>query len=178
MVNEQERPPWLEVELDLDVEGLVITLDQDRFRRVVINVIDNAVQAMEPQAAGETSRPRERLTVRCRRASERLVVTIRDTGPAYRKRCSPACSSRCSARRPILYLLSEIVARSQDSLPLKHRSPRGTHETASTLNERWPPQSLHRRPRGMDRAERWGHLSGLIGENWGWTLLFHRDEPT
>ena len=80
LVAEQEFPSWLQVDFDLEEEGTVIALDQDNLRRAVVNVIENAVQAMEPQATAEVNPAGGRLTVSCRKKSERLVLTIVDTG--------------------------------------------------------------------------------------------------
>ena len=79
LAAEQTCPDWLE--LDLDVDGMVLVLDQDRFRRVILNLIENAIQAMAPHATGKKGHPREQLTLRCRRDSARLVITVADTGP-------------------------------------------------------------------------------------------------
>ena len=82
LLQEQELPQWLQVELDLaDVAGLVIALDQDHFRRAVINVVENAIQAMEVTAGDPALPGRASLTLRCRRTAERLVLTVEDTGP-------------------------------------------------------------------------------------------------
>ena len=63
LVGEQECPSWLRVDFDLGEEVTVIALDRDYFRRAVVNVIENAVQSMEPQATAEVNPGGGRLTV-------------------------------------------------------------------------------------------------------------------
>jgi len=81
VVEEQERPDWLQVQMDFDVAGLAVSLDQDHLRRAVINVVENAVQAMQPPPGAGHPAPAGRLTVSCRREGERVVITVADTGP-------------------------------------------------------------------------------------------------
>lgn len=45
VVEEQVIPAAIRIELDLPVPGPIVNLDDDRFRRVLINLIENAIQA-------------------------------------------------------------------------------------------------------------------------------------
>lgn len=59
------------------LSGATVLADHDRLRRCVVNVIDNAVQAMVPGAcAGETT-----LTVETRTLEGRVEIRVADTGP-------------------------------------------------------------------------------------------------
>ncbi|MDH5752840.1 MAG: ATP-binding protein [Deltaproteobacteria bacterium] len=80
LVKESELPGWLEVALDLNTEGTVIFRDLDRLRRVVINLLENAVQAME-QTREKTGGDQNRLRVGSRLNADRLEILIEDTGP-------------------------------------------------------------------------------------------------
>jgi signal transduction histidine kinase len=57
--------------------GAIVAADADRLRRVVINLVENAAQAM-----AETPADRDkRLTVRTAIVDRTLVLTVEDTGP-------------------------------------------------------------------------------------------------
>jgi signal transduction histidine kinase len=81
VVGDQRIPSWLEVTYDLPPDGTVLQLDRNRLRRAIINVVDNAIQAME----GERQQAQEgaplRLAVRCAVREQRLFITVADTGP-------------------------------------------------------------------------------------------------
>ena len=80
LLAEQEWPEWLEMEFNAGAEGLAIDLDQDRFRRAVINLVENAIQAMEEVHGNEAQRPC-RLAVRTHCTEDRVEVTVSDSGP-------------------------------------------------------------------------------------------------
>lgn len=65
------------LERRLASDGTVVALDAERFRRVVINLIDNAAQAMD---AAESSIAERRITVETR-AGEMAEIAVHDTGP-------------------------------------------------------------------------------------------------
>ncbi len=78
LVGEHAQPPWLEIQLELEaVAGLEVPLARDRIRRVVINLLDNAIQAMEP-AAGDGG---GRLSLSARTEQGRLLLCVTDIGP-------------------------------------------------------------------------------------------------
>lgn len=84
LVDELTKPDWLRVELELALDGVVVALDQDRLRRAVINVVDNAVQAVQHSQANVDPPDgclRVAACVEGEPAAERLVIRVRDTGP-------------------------------------------------------------------------------------------------
>lgn len=79
VVRDQLLPEGVNLTLTLEAEGAAISLDSDRLRRVVINLIDNAAQAMtDAQAA---SRPEKRLDLRTRASADWIELVVEDTGP-------------------------------------------------------------------------------------------------
>jgi len=58
-----------------------VSFDADRFRRVIINLIDNAAQAIEGGRDQMPPGAPQRITVRSRIAGGRLEVDIDDSGP-------------------------------------------------------------------------------------------------
>ena len=78
VVHDQVLPPGVEMTLDLQAGKAAISLDSDRLRRVVINLIDNAAQAMvDPQAQVAA----KRLALRSRLVDRGIDLTVEDTGP-------------------------------------------------------------------------------------------------
>jgi DNA-binding LacI/PurR family transcriptional regulator/signal transduction histidine kinase len=78
VLDEQQLPEGITLSRDL-ASGIEIVLDPERFRRVIVNLIENARQAMlaEPEA-GDKERI---LCVQSRVVADRLKVVIADTGP-------------------------------------------------------------------------------------------------
>jgi NO-binding membrane sensor protein with MHYT domain/signal transduction histidine kinase len=81
ILDEQVIPPTISLQRDFGAPGCVVNLDPDRFRRVIINLIDNATQAIEQGQVGQAPGPdRHRVSV-ATRADGQLEITIADTGP-------------------------------------------------------------------------------------------------
>ena len=77
VIGEQSLPELVKVERMLDAPGASVPIDSDRVRRVVINLIENAAQAL-----GENPPERERrVTVGTTVLDSDIVLTIEDTGP-------------------------------------------------------------------------------------------------
>jgi signal transduction histidine kinase len=78
VLAEQTIPEGITLSVDL-VKGVEILLDPERFRRVIVNLVDNACQAMQ-----ETSRPdqpEQILRIQSEIVDSRLKISISDTGP-------------------------------------------------------------------------------------------------
>jgi len=75
LLEEQRFPREIDVQLDLPA-GFVVRADKERLRRAVINVLDNAVQAIaeNPQRKG-------RLAIDLRREEQRIGIVMSDNGP-------------------------------------------------------------------------------------------------
>jgi len=81
LAAELTPPPGGTIDLDLRAEGSNVKLDPDRFRRVIINLVDNAVQAIgEANADGK----RPRVTLRTRALEHAVELEIEDNGPGIR----------------------------------------------------------------------------------------------
>jgi signal transduction histidine kinase len=79
-LEEYARPPAIMLRRDLRAASMV-ALDGDRFQQVLINLLDNAVQALtDPAWKPETNRKRQ-ITVRTEVAGPYLRLSIHDTGP-------------------------------------------------------------------------------------------------
>jgi len=77
LLDDQKLPPTIALKRRFGAPGTVLAVDPERLRRVVVNLIDNAVQALlENPEAG--ARELEVATVL---DGSRLEITIGDTGP-------------------------------------------------------------------------------------------------
>jgi signal transduction histidine kinase len=76
LLNEQTPPDGIVVTRDFAAAEVEAFVDLDRFRRVVVNVFDNACQAMT-----EAGKRERRLTVDTRVRDGRLELCFTDTGP-------------------------------------------------------------------------------------------------
>jgi signal transduction histidine kinase len=73
----QEMVIPLEIHCDFTFEsGLDLEIDPERLRRAVINVVNNAVQAMEDYNADY-----KRLRVKSRKRDGRFEIVVKDNGP-------------------------------------------------------------------------------------------------
>ncbi|HZT87640.1 MAG TPA: ATP-binding protein [Stellaceae bacterium] len=78
VVGEQTIAAGVTLTTELRAPQAVVPMDADRIRRVVINLVDNAVQAMLDQQA---NCPEKRITVRTEEGAGMLALTVEDTGP-------------------------------------------------------------------------------------------------
>jgi NO-binding membrane sensor protein with MHYT domain/signal transduction histidine kinase len=77
VLEEQTIPSRIVLERDFSAPACVVNLDRDRFRRVIINLIDNATQAIEQNPICGSDLQKISVTTR---ASDQLEITIADTG--------------------------------------------------------------------------------------------------
>ncbi len=78
------------VKLHLKPTTLELSLDSDRFLRVLQNLVTNAREAL-------SNRPNSRITISARRLQTQCVITWRTTGRASPRTSGPPSSSRSSA---------------------------------------------------------------------------------
>jgi signal transduction histidine kinase len=78
ILEEQTIPPGILLERDFSAPDCVVNLDPDRFRRVIINLIDNAAQAIEQGDTSDSGRRKISVTTRI---CDQLEITVADTGP-------------------------------------------------------------------------------------------------
>jgi signal transduction histidine kinase len=75
VAEEQSLPEGVSIRFDLDHSGTEIMVDDDRFRRVIINLIENAGQAIRAaRAAGA-------ITIRARAQDGEATIDVIDDGP-------------------------------------------------------------------------------------------------
>jgi signal transduction histidine kinase len=75
LLNEQKIPEGIEYKPEMNC-GILIPFDPEYLRRAVINVVTNAVQALEDEES-----PCKELKVKTAVAGNRLEIRVIDTGP-------------------------------------------------------------------------------------------------
>jgi PAS domain S-box-containing protein len=83
VIDEQQLPPGVSLHTSLTTGELCIPADPDRLRRAVINVYENACQALE--AKEEDGEAAALLSVSTRSTDDHLEIIIEDTGPGFSK---------------------------------------------------------------------------------------------
>lgn len=80
VLDEQILPEGIVLRRDLAAGGVEIPMDADRFRRVVVNLFDNACQAMAEVGEGPEGESEHVLTVATRVLGEEVEISVSDTG--------------------------------------------------------------------------------------------------
>jgi signal transduction histidine kinase len=99
LLDEQSLPEGIELVRDLSAPGQIVSCDPDYLRRVVVNLIENAVQAIQ-RARGDGSDSTklisavpdgrsDRISVRSRRDAGRMEIAIVDSGPGIARDVLP-----------------------------------------------------------------------------------------
>lgn len=83
VLAEQPAPPGISVDKRYNMSGVTVAADPDKLRRVVINLFENACQAMAPngEAEGVVNGRKHQLTISTRRRGDRAEIVFEDTGP-------------------------------------------------------------------------------------------------
>ncbi len=79
VIAEQSLPPEIELVLELSTRGAVVEFDPEYLRRAVINVYENAIQAMT-MMEGIEKPDKRRLTVSTQLHGENVEIRIEDSG--------------------------------------------------------------------------------------------------
>ena len=77
VLAEQSVPPTVVLATELGAADAVVPIDADRIRRVIINLVENAAQALAELPPDRA----KRITVRTSAANAELLLVVEDTGP-------------------------------------------------------------------------------------------------
>ena len=77
VLDEQKLPDSIMLERRLEAGGTLVSLDAERFQQVAINLLENAVQALDANEAPDAAR---RIRV-ATSAADQVEILIEDTGP-------------------------------------------------------------------------------------------------
>ncbi|MBD3609343.1 MAG: PAS domain-containing protein, partial [Gammaproteobacteria bacterium] len=83
IIKEQNIPKNITVQTNYQLNNIVVHYDSERLRRCVINVIDNACQAMQDEAL--VSSVDLNLQVSTRKKNNRIEIIVQDNGPGIDK---------------------------------------------------------------------------------------------
>ena len=81
VLGEQVPPSGVRIEQIFTLPGVSISFDPDRLRRAVINIFDNACQAMLDHGTDDDRPGEHLLTVRTQKRRGRIEVHFQDSGP-------------------------------------------------------------------------------------------------
>ncbi len=81
VLEEQTLHTDITLRRELGLAGVKVFLDHDRFRRAVINVFDNACQAMVGDGNGKIEEGVQILTIQTGKSNGRIEVVFEDNGP-------------------------------------------------------------------------------------------------
>ncbi|MDJ0521999.1 MAG: PAS domain-containing sensor histidine kinase [Planctomycetota bacterium] len=117
----------------------LITADPNQVRRILVNLVENALDAVAPDDPGEEKRARRAtITLMVRRMRRSIKLTVKDNGPGIpedlRERVfEPFFTSKAGGSGLGLYLVREIVLASGGAMSLSSSEARGT-----SVSIRWP----------------------------------------
>jgi signal transduction histidine kinase len=128
LLDEYGVTPGVELRRELD-SGATVVLDPERFRRVMVNLLDNACQAMT--AAEGSSEADAVLTVASRRVGDLVEILVSDTGPGIppedvEKVFEPLYSTKSFGVGLGLGIVRRIVDQHDGSIDIECQQGRGT----------------------------------------------------
>ncbi len=139
LLEEQQIPGNITLNTDLDAEGAAVTFDREQVRRAVINLVDNACQAMAVDGdrdgtgngAGDGTGNGKQLIVATRRTDGRIEIDVADTGPGIpeddlTKVLEPLFTTKPQGTGLGLAIVQRIMERHSGGLEITSENRRGT----------------------------------------------------
>ena len=131
VLQDQELPPAIRITPHLGASGCEISIDADRMRRVVINLIENAVQAMAEPMARQGG---HEIIVRSAVSGANYDLVIEDTGPGIPPEIlsrvfEPLFSTKSFGTGLGLPTVKQIIEQHQGSVELASEKGKGTRVT-------------------------------------------------
>ncbi len=131
VLEEQALPSGVSLRREFGLADTVVSLDQNRFRRAVINVFDNAGQAMVGEGDAQVESGEHVLTVRTREHDGRIEVGFEDTGPGvppdvYEKIFEPLFSTKSFGVGLGLPVVTKIMEMHSGGIEIESEEGRGT----------------------------------------------------
>ncbi len=133
VLNAQQLPPGIRLVLLPGAPGCTISIDRERMRRVVINLIENAAQAMEEPAMEETGPAggERRITVSSAASDAGYELVVEDTGPGIAAEVlsrvfEPLFSTKSFGAGLGLPTVKQIVEQHEGSVAVTSEAGRGT----------------------------------------------------
>jgi PAS domain S-box-containing protein len=89
LLDEQQLPDGIALLRDLGAPGVVLSVDPNRFRRAVINLVENAAQAIKEHVEKTGDAKPHSVLVRSAVIGGRFEVLVKDTGPGIPEEVFP-----------------------------------------------------------------------------------------
>ncbi len=81
VLDEQHVPEGIKIRRKFGAPGLRVPADTDRLRRAIINIYENACQALTTEWQGAEPRGNRQITIETRNQGDRLEIVFGDNGP-------------------------------------------------------------------------------------------------
>jgi PAS domain S-box-containing protein len=130
-LKEQTLPSGVALRLAFDRPNIAVSVDHDRFRRAIINIFDNACQAMIGMANEDTDSKENTLTVKTQESAGRVEVIFLDTGPGippdvYKRIFEPLFSTKGFGVGLGLPVVKHIMEQHGGGIEIETEEGRGT----------------------------------------------------
>ncbi len=130
LLDEYEVPPGVTLRRDLKA-GVAPAFDHDRLRRVMINLLDNACQAMVGENETRMADQECLLTVGTRQVDKRVEISVGDNGPGISSDQSdrifePLFSTKAFGFGLGLSIVKQVVEQHGGGIEVDSKSGRGT----------------------------------------------------
>jgi len=131
ILEEQIVPSGVSLRRDFGLGDMTVSLDLDHFRRAIINVFDNACQAMIGEGIEDTASEEHTLIVRTREHDGRIEIIFEDTGPGippnvYEKIFEPLFSTKTFGVGLGLPVVKQIMEQHGGGIKIESEEGRGT----------------------------------------------------
>jgi signal transduction histidine kinase len=131
ILEERFVPSCITINRDLGAGGATVAFDREQIRRAVINLVENACQAMVIDETGDGVMSRKELTVATRRLNGRIEIEVSDTGPGIpegdlSKVLEPLFSTKSAGTGLGLPIVQRIMARHGGGFDIASEKQRGT----------------------------------------------------
>jgi len=131
VLEEQFVPSCITINRELRAGGASVAFDREQIRRAVINLVENACQAMVIDETGDGVASRKELTVATRRLNGRIEIEVSDTGPGIpeddlSKVLKPLFSTKSAGTGLGLPIVQRIMERHRGGFDIASVSRRGT----------------------------------------------------
>lgn len=131
VIEEQSVPSCITINRELRAGGATVDFDREQIRRAVINLVENACQAMVIDESGDGAAGLKELTVTTRRLEGRIEIEVADTGPGIpeddlSKVLEPLFSTKAAGTGLGLPIVQRIMERHSGGFEIANAVQRGT----------------------------------------------------
>jgi signal transduction histidine kinase len=131
VLREHPIPESITLNCDLQTDGAIVDIDLEKLRRAIVNVVDNACQAMTDGTCNKSGTPEGELTIATRKQGEQIEIEISDTGSGIPRDIlpqvlEPLFSTKSFGTGLGLPIVHQIIERHGGRLEISSEEGRGT----------------------------------------------------